>query len=246
MPNESKPPSQSSAAHRGKLQKRALWLLAIAAIVVLAFEGHHLEGLLPRAEDWVRELGLGGPIAFFAALVVLEPLFFPNTLFGITAGVVFGLWQGYLLYFGSVYVANLVVYWMGRALLRQPVLRVLDGRADVRNAVAAAETHRTSLVFWIRLIPLNPAIFSYAFGAMQVPFRSVAIGTLGMFPHMFMDVYLGTVAAHVTEMAGQGHSNWEIRGAALVFGLVAIAVVSWRITKIAKNQIRAAGVEDVP
>ena len=67
-----------------------------------------------------------------------------------------------------------------------------------------------------------------------------------MFPHMFFDVYLGTVAAHVTDMASQGHSNWEIRGVGLVFGLVAIAVVSWRVTKIAKAQIRAAGVEDVP
>ncbi len=246
MPNESKSPSRSSAARPRRIEKRALWVLAILAIVVLAFEGHHLAGLLPRIEEWVRQLGPWGPIAFLAALVVLEPLFFPNTLFGIAAGVVFGLWKGYLLYFGSVYVANLLLYWLGRALLRQPVLRALDGRKEVRNAVAAAETRGTSLVFWIRLIPLNPAIFSYAFGAMKVSFRSVAVGTLGMFPHMFMDVYLGTVAAHVTEMAGQGHSNWEMRGAALVFGLIAIVVVSWRITKIANDQIRAAGVDEGP
>jgi len=213
--------------------------------VVLAFEGHRLEGLLPRIEGSVRELGPWGPIAFFAALLVLEPLFIPNTLFGITAGVVFGLWKGYVIYFASVYLASLAVYWIGRALLRRPVLGALEARPNIQNAVSAAEKRGTSLVFWIRLIPLNPAIFSYAFGAMRVPFRSVAIGTLGMFPHMFLDVYLGTVAAHVTEMASQGHANWAARGVALLVGLIAIGAVSWRVTKIAKNQIRAVGIDDV-
>ena len=47
-------------------------------------------------------------------------------------------------------------------------------------------------------------------------FARSSIGTLGMFPHMFLDVYLGTVAAHVTRMAGEGHSNWEIKGAGLL------------------------------
>ncbi|MEM7136470.1 MAG: VTT domain-containing protein [Myxococcota bacterium] len=226
--------------------KRGLWVIAAVAIGVLLFQGHHLAHLLPRMEAWVRSLGPAAPLFFFVAVVVLEPVFFPNTLFGMTAGVVFGLWKGFLIYFFSVYMANLIVYLIGRRLLREPVLRGLEGRPQIRSAVAAAETQGTSLVFWIRLLPLNPAVFSYAFGGVRVPFRAVAIGTLGMFPHMFFDVYLGEVAAHVTEMAGAGHADWEAKGFGLVLGLVAAGVLSVRVARIARNQIHAAGVVDAP
>ena len=229
---------------RRTMRKRGLWALAAVAIVVLIFAGHWLAHLLPEMERFVRELGPAGPLFFVLAVLVLEPLLFPNTLFGITAGVVFGLWRGYVLYFGAVYVANLIVYAIGRGVLRRPVLQALDHQPKIRDAVAAAETQGTSLVFWIRLLPLNPAIFSYGFGGVRVPFRAVALGTFGMFPHMLLDVYLGSVAAHVTKMAGANHADWQVKGLALVLGLVAIAVLSERITKIARGQIQAAGAGD--
>lgn len=230
------------AESRRSIGKRGLWALTSLAVLVLALEGHRLAHLLPQMEHWVRALGPSGPMVFILAVIALEPFFFPNTLFGITAGVVFGLWKGFAVYFFAVYVANLLVYFIGRRVLRQPVLRGLDGRPQIRDAVLAAEKHGTSLVFWIRLLPLNPAIFSYAFGGVRVPFPAVVVGTLGMFPHMFFDVYLGSVAAHVTEMAGSDHANWEAKGAGLVLGLVAVAVLSFRIVKIARGQIQAAGV----
>ena len=223
-----------------------LWTLGVILIVILAFEGHRLEHLLPVVEHRIEALGAWGPVIFVAALIALEPFFFPNTLFGITAGVVFGLWKGYALYFAAIYIANLIIYWIGRVALRRPVLRALDSRPQIRGAVEAASRGGSRLVFWIRLLPLNPAIFSYAFGAVQVPFRSVLLGTLGMFPHLFLDVYLGGVAAHVTTMAGQGHANWEAKGVGFVLGLVAIGAVSWQITKIARAQIGAAGVGEAP
>jgi hypothetical protein len=95
-------------------------------------------------------------------------------------------------------------------------------------------------VFWLRMIPANPAILSYALGALRVLPRSVAIGTLGIAPHMFVDVYLGTVAAHVTQMAGEGHTSWEAKGIGLLLGLIAVAAVTWRITRIARARMGAA------
>lgn len=224
----------------------AFWVLGAVLIVVLAFEGHRLSHVLPEAEAAIQRLGVWGPVIFFAAVLVLEPFLFPNTPFGMAAGVVFGLWEGYAIYFLSVYLANLVVYGIGRRLLREPVLHALESRGNIREAVAAAKKQGTSLVFWIRLLPLNPSIFSYAFGAVETPFRAVAIGTFGMFPHMFLDVYFGTVAAHVTKMAGEGHGNWEVKGIGLLLGLVAIAVLSWRIARIAQAQIEAAGISHAP
>ncbi len=225
---------------------RLAWALGALLIVLLAVEGHRVASFLPKIEHAVEELGPWGPVLYVAAILVLEPFFFPNFIFGMIAGVVFGLWKGYLYYFGAVYCANMLVYLIGRRLLTKPVLRQLERKPKVREAAVAASTEGTGLVFWLRLIPANPAILSYALGALRVLPRSVAIGTLGMAPHMFVDVYLGTAASHVTRMAGQGHTSWENKGLGLLLGLVAVAVVSWRIARIARAQIRAAGVAQQP
>lgn len=221
---------------------RVAWVFGAVLIVLLAFEGHRVSDFVPQAEQFIDELGPWGPLVYVIVIIVLEPFLFPNVVFGMTAGAVFGLWKGCLYYFGAVYGANMLVYVIGRSLLRKPVLRQLDRRPKIRDAAAAVGSEGPALVFWLRMIPTNPAILSYALGALRALPRSVAIGTLGMAPHMFVDVYLGSAATHVTKMAGQGHSSWEAKGVGLILGLVAAAVVSWRITRVARAHIRAAGV----
>ncbi|MDH3202077.1 MAG: VTT domain-containing protein [Myxococcales bacterium] len=223
-------------------QKWIAWIIGAALVAVLAFEGHRLAHFLPRIEHFVETLGPWGPLSYVAAIVALEPLLFPNSLFGLTAGVVFGFPRGLLYYASGVYLGNLLVYWMGKRFLRRPVLDALRRRPKVQATMNAAKQEGTSLVFWLRMLPLNPALFSYAFGAVELPLRAVALGSFGMLSHLILDVYIGTVAAHVTEMAGRGHTQWEMEGIGLVGGLVAIGIVFWRVARIAKAQVREAGV----
>jgi uncharacterized membrane protein YdjX (TVP38/TMEM64 family) len=220
--------------------RRVAWVLAASLIVGLAVEGHHLAGYVPKAEHAIEQLGPWGPLIYAVAIIALEPILFPNMIFGLIAGAAFGLWKGYVYYFGAVYVANMLVYVIGKRLLRAPVLRALERRPKIRDTAAVAGSEGPGLVFWLRMIPANPAILSYALGALRALPRSVAIGTLGIAPHMFVDVYLGTVAAHVTQMAGEGHTSWEAKGIGLLLGLIAVAAVTWRITRIARARIGAA------
>lgn len=220
--------------------ERIAWILAGLLIVVLAFEGRHVAHWLPQMERYVQSLGPWGPVFYVLAIVALQPLLFPNSVFGILGGVVFGLPEGLLYYTGTVYAANLLVYLLGRRVLRGPVLRALESRASLRKMVRRAKSEGMRLVFWIRLLPVNPALFSYAFGAIQVPLRAVAIGSLGMLPHLILDVYLGAVATHVTQMASHDHAHWETDGIALVAGLIVFGVVFWRIARIAKAHLGEA------
>lgn len=222
--------------------KRIAWIAGSLLVTILAFEGHRLAHLLPLIESFVEGLGPWGPWIYIAAIVALEPLLFPNSLFGMMAGVLFGLPLGFIYYSVGVYLGNLLVYLIGRRLLRRPVLHALGDRPEVQAAVTAAKREGTSLIFWLRLIPVNPAVFSYAFGAVELPLRVVALGSVGMLSHLLLDVDLGTVAAHVTEMAGQGHSRWEIEGVGLVMGLAATGIVFWRVVRLAKAHIAKAGV----
>jgi uncharacterized membrane protein YdjX (TVP38/TMEM64 family) len=216
------------------------WVFGVLLIVGLAIEGHHLAGFVPEAEHAIEKLGPWGPLSYVLAIIALQPVLFPNFIFGLIGGAVFGLWKGYVYYFGAIYVANMLVYLVGKRLLRGPVLRELERRPKIRDAASVASSGGPGLVFWLRMIPTSPAILSYALGALRVMPRSVAIGTLGIAPHVFLDVYLGTVAAHVTQMAGEGHTSWEAKGIALVFGLFAVAAATWQITRVARVHIDAA------
>lgn len=220
-----------------KTAERIAWILAGILIVVLAFEGRHVAHFLPQIESYVESLGPWGPALYVLAIVVVEPFLFPNSVFGLAGGVVFGLPRGILYYCGGVYLANLLVYPLGRRLLRGPVLRMLKGHSSLHGMVDRAKREGTQLVFWIRLLPINPAVCSYAFGALRVPLRAVALGSVGMLPHLALDVYLGAVASHVTKMAGEGHEHWRVKGIALVLGLIAFGVVFWRIARIAKAHL---------
>ncbi len=223
-------------------RKRVAWIVGAALVALLAVEGHRVAHFLPRVEHFVETLGPWGPLIYIASIVLLEPLLFPNTLFGLTAGVAFGFTRGLLYYASGVYLGNLLAYWLGRRFLRRPVLGALGRHAKVQTAVTAAKQAGTSLVFWLRVLPLNPALFSYAFGAVELPLRAVALGSFGMLSHLVLDVYIGTVAAHVTQMAGKGHTQWQIEGVSLVAGLVVVGIVFWRVARVAKTQVRAAGV----
>ena len=222
--------------------KRIIWILAAVLVAALALEGRQLAHFLPSIEHFVKSLGPWGPLILIASILILEPLLFPNSLFGLMAGAVFGFPWGFLYYASGVYVGNLLVYLIARSFLRRPVLGALERRPEVQAAVTAAKREGASLVFWLRLLPINPALFSYAFGAVELPLRAFALGSLGMFSHLLLDAYMGSVAALVTEMAGHGHRRWEIEGIALVIGLIALGIVIWRLVRIAKAQIDKAGV----
>jgi uncharacterized membrane protein YdjX (TVP38/TMEM64 family) len=135
-------------------------LATVAAAVVLlgllAWQGHHLADWLPQFEQAIAALGPWGPVAYVAAVLILSPLLVPDSIFGVTAGVVFGLGAGFVYYFAAVYMACLVATWASRRLLRSRALAALAKRPALRGMARAASRRGLRLTFWIRLLPLNP------------------------------------------------------------------------------------------
>ena len=80
---------------------------------------------------------------------------------------------------------------------------------------------------------------SYALGSVGVSFRAMAIGTFGMFPQMFLTVYLGVAAAHLTRMRGQAHAHWTDQGVVLLLGLAACAAIVFAVSSLAWRRIRS-------
>ena len=224
----------------GSLAAGLRWAAAALALAVLAWQGHRLAGWLPQIEQWIAELGPWAPLVYMGCALLLAPLLVPDTIFGVTAGVVFGLGAGTVYYCAASYGASLVAYGLGRLWLRRPVLVALRRRPPLWQAAQVARSRGAPLVFWLRLIPMSPAMLSYALAAVDVPFRAVALGTLGMLPHLFLTVYFGAAAAHVTRMAARGHRDWGVEGLVLGLGLVACAALVLQVTRIARREVREA------
>jgi uncharacterized membrane protein YdjX (TVP38/TMEM64 family) len=205
---------------------RLFWIAAAAALLVLAWQGHRLSHLLPGFEKVIEELGPWGPIAFIVAILVLEPLLVPDTLFAITAGVVFGPVAGSLYYGVAVYAACLLTQWLGARWLKEPVLRRLATQERIRMLVEKAAAGGTRSTLLVRLVPVNQAILSYALGAAGVPLRSALVGNFAMFTHMLPPLWFGAAAVHMTRMAGTGHAHWERDGVIALVGLALAAVIT--------------------
>ncbi len=236
MLSGSDPGNRDRGADRRKITElkthRFLWPVAAVMLALLAWQGHHLADGLPRFELAIENLGPWGPVVFCAALILLEPLLVPDTLFALAAGVAFGPVAGTIYYAGAVYVMSLLSHWLGGHWLRAPVLRRLEKSARIRGLVERAATGGTRLTFLVRLVPVNQALLGYAFGAAGVPLRNAFVGNLGMFPHMLPTLYFGAAAVHVTRMAGTHHTQWERDG---ILGMAAlgacVVLASWLIRR---------------
>ena len=224
---------------RGAKRKifRLRTLVGALVLAVLVWQGEQLVRWLPEVESIARGLGPWGPVALSAAILVTVPLLVPDSIFGVTAGVAFGLAQGTLYYFGATYLVNLLIYAASRRWLRARVLRSIEKRPRLDAIVRASRAQSLRLTFLIRVIPLNSAAVSYALGAGGVPFRPFAIGTLGLFPHMLLTVYLGYAAARVTTLSRSSSSGWTLETVMMSLGLIACLVLVLQVGRIARSAL---------
>lgn len=88
---------------------------------------------------------------------MLSPLVFPDSLFGLVAGFAFGLGVGGLYLFVAIYLANIVIFALGRNWLRGPILRWADSRPQVHAILRGAQRDLTRLTLlkgrWEQEVP---------------------------------------------------------------------------------------------
>jgi uncharacterized membrane protein YdjX (TVP38/TMEM64 family) len=220
---------------------RVAWLVGSLALALLAWQGDHVARWLPQLEHGITELGPWGPIALIGAIVLLEPLLVPDSIFGIAAGATFGLLAGTAYYFVGVYLMCLGVQFVSRRWLQTRVLRLLVSRPRLHAALRSAPQGGARFTFLVRLVPINQALLSYALGAADVPLRFAVLGNTSMFTHMLPTVYFGAAAAHLTHMAASGHREWEMDGVLLMLGLGVCVFTTLQVTRRAWAAIGADG-----
>ncbi len=209
-------------------------LVIVAGVVVLILAsvllGDQIKIHIASIQAWIDALGPSGIIVFVALLIVGTSLLLPGSIFGVAAGVLFGLAWGMVIAVTANVLAATFQYALSRWWFRQRVQRAVDRRPSFVAIQRAVMKDQLWLQFLLRLTPLNPASISYLLGATGVRFSTFAIACAGLLPHVCLEVYLGHAGEHLVEASAT--SDQALSGerllliAGLVLGVVAIIVIS--------------------
>jgi uncharacterized membrane protein YdjX (TVP38/TMEM64 family) len=230
--------------HRGGWPVIVLRLLAIVAVLIVAVVvGSQAKEDIKDFEHFVDGMGAWGPVFFILALAVMTSFFFPDSLFGLAAGVMFGLWMGTVIMVVGVVVTAVINFWVSRRVFRERFRRFLSRHTKLKAVERAANEGGLRLVMLLRLAPLSPVTVSYTLGVSTIGFRTFIIGCVGLVPGLFAEVYFGYVSAHVASLAGNVHDHTRMQSVVTIGGFVLCLVGMIWITRMTRRALAEASAE---
>jgi len=216
-------------------QFRSVVAPAIAGVlmVVTAFQAHaHWSEIIAK----VAELGFAGYLLFIGAWVVLASACFPVSVFGVSAGALFGLPLGIAIIFIASMIAAVVMYALAHGALRRPVASFIAARPKLAAIDRLAGEKALRLNFLTRLSPLNFGLACYTLASGRTMLRDYLLGNVATLPSMVLQVWLGTLAVEARDdFTGEGSSSRNLLLGAI--GLLVAAILVWQITRLVREAL---------
>ena len=169
----------------------------------------------------------------------------PASLLTLAAGAIFGLAAGTAYVFVAAMLGSCLAFLVARYVARSSVEGRLAGDPRFAAIDKAVGAQGRRIVFLLRLSPAFPFnLLNYALGLTSVRFADYAIAGFGMLPGTLLYVYSGKVAGDVAALAGgAGSEGGGAQTALLTVGLVATAIVTVLVTRIARKALAEATAE---
>ena len=220
--------------------------LGLVVLVGLVFLGRSAGAYVPQFAEWVDGLGALGPIVFVLGYAVAVVAFIPGSVLTLAAGAIFGLVEGTLYVFLAATLGSAACFLIARHGARQAIEKRIDGDPRFAAIDRAVGEQGKKIVFLLRLSPAFPFnLLNYGLGLTKVKLTDYLIASFGMLPGTLLYVYTGKVAGDVAAIAGgaqteKGAGDWAV----LIVGLIATAIVTIYVTRIAKQALDAATGEE--
>ncbi len=198
---------------------------------------------LSLAQDWIKNQGVLGVIAFIALYVTTTVLFVPGSILTLGAGAIYGvLWGTIIVSIASVTGATLA-FLIARHFAKDWVAKKIDKNPKFKAVDSAIAKEGRNIVFLIRLSPAFPFNFlNYAFGVTKVKLQDYILASwAGMLPGTVLYVYLGSIASELATAGGGERSKSPAEWAVLIVGLIATIAVTVYTTKVAKKALAEKG-----
>ncbi len=223
--------------------------LGLVVLIGLVFLGRSAGAYVPQFAEWVEGLGALGPIVFILGYAVAVVAFVPGSILTLAAGAIFGLIEGTLYVFVAAVLGSAACFLIARHAAREAIEKRIDGDPRFAAIDRAVGKQGRKIVFLLRLSPAFPFnLLNYGLGLTKVKLTDYLIASFGMLPGTLLFVYSGKVAGDVAAIAGgaqteKGAGDWAL----LIVGLIATAIVTVYVTRIAKKALdEATGDEPAP
>ena len=213
-------------------------VLVLAALVVL---GRIAGGYWSGAQEQVAALGTAGMALYWVAFVLLAAACFPVAALGFSAGMLFGPWVGIALVFTGVIAAGILMFFLGKGLVRDRVVALVTARPKLAaiDRLAGRQTWRLNLL--TRLSPFNFGIASYVLAAGRSDLGAYLLGLPATLPSVVVWVWLGALA--------RDDAGADARGTKLVLtalGLVFFLVLLGAIGRMVRRALQDPSASDEP
>ncbi|MBM3901031.1 MAG: TVP38/TMEM64 family protein [Verrucomicrobia bacterium] len=218
------------------LIRRVLAVVVVGVLLVLL--GRWLGHELRIWESWIAAFGWMGRIAFVGLMVLGTSVFLPNSVFTLLAGLLFGLLEGCVLASIGTLAAAVVDFLLSRFLLRSVIQDWLGRRPKLAALERVIVREGGRLVALVRLSPLSPVWISYLLGTTRLPVRTFLATSLCLLPMVWVEVYLGYVAAHVARM-GSGRHPDRLHDPQLILSAIGASVGIGVMIWIGRRALRA-------
>ncbi len=239
MDTSTSAPLEPTAPGASPWAKIAVGVVALAAVVLL---GRAAGGYVQAFAEWVDGLGAWGPAAFIAGYALAVAAFVPASLLTLAGGAIFGVAQGTAYVFAAAVAGSTLAFLISRYLARAAIERRLAGNDKFAAIDRAVRDQGRRIVFLLRLSPAFPFnLLNYALGLTSVRFADYLAASVGMLPGTLLYVYSGKAIGDVAAIAGgaareRGASDFAL----LAVGLLATAVVTALVTRIARRALAEA------
>jgi uncharacterized membrane protein YdjX (TVP38/TMEM64 family) len=182
----------------------------------------------------------------FSALLILAFLtsILPASVFGVLAGVLFGLVKGFAICAGSLMVAALIAFVFARYFFRTLSRRIVAAVLNLDLLEAQLSKYGWRYALLIRSAPIAPfGITSYGLGLTPITLIEYLLTTLAALPFLFACVYVGSVGGFLIGARGEidRAALWRLAliFSAVTLGLGLLIFLLWKL----RRQIRGADLD---
>ena len=207
----------------------ALLLMTIAALI----DFNNLDSALATTESWLAVNRDWGIFAFILISTVAMTVVIPEAIFGIAAGSLFGFVWGSILLCVSGLLCVALVFFIARGFLHGPAQHWLSAYPRLRTLESMVNEGGLRLLCLLRLLPVNPAIMSYAMAMTKVRLWPYLLASCCMIPAWILTVYFGCVATDVVKVVSGASEFVPLRDALAAISLVFSVAVMVYVTRLA-------------
>ena len=197
-------------------------LLAVVVTIIVISVKMGVGEKLGALQDWIRSLGVLGPLAFMVVYAVATVAALPGSALSIVAGAVFGPVLGVVTVIFAATLGASLAFLVSRYFARGSIEKWLEGNEKFRKLDELTARHGDIMVAITRLVPLFPFnLLNYGFGLTKVAFKTYVVWSfVCMLPGTILYV-VGSAA--VAEAVREGKVPWIlVMVVAMILGIIVV------------------------